>query len=47
MVSAYAIMYNLSLNVFRDIMKENKAWQEVAEIVGSSDECANTLNMCC
>lgn len=33
MVSSYPVIYNLSVNVYRDITKKNKAWKEVSEIV--------------
>lgn len=31
--SSYPVLYNLSLNVYRDITEEKKDWKEVAEIV--------------
>lgn len=32
---------NLSLNVYRSILTGGKAWKDVAEIAGSSCECAS------
>lgn len=30
------VIYNLSLNVYRENVKKNKTWKQVSEIVGSS-----------
>lgn len=38
-VSSSPVIYELSLNVYRDIRKKNKAWKEVAQIVDDSGEC--------
>lgn len=39
MVSSYPVIYNLSVNVYRDITKKNKAWKEVSEIVAHFGDC--------
>lgn len=33
------LKHNLSLNVYRGIEKDNKAWKEVTELNGVSGEC--------
>lgn len=38
MLSSYPAIYVLSLNVYSDIIKKNKVWNEVSEIVGAYDE---------
>lgn len=38
MLSSYPVIYVLSLNVYSDIIKKNKVWNEVSEIVGAYDE---------
>lgn len=32
MDSSYLATYNPSLNVYKDVMKKNNAWEEVAEL---------------
>lgn len=46
MVTSYPIIYNLSLNEYRDFMKDHKAGKEVAEIVRlySTALCNCTVN---
>lgn len=38
-VSSCPVVYNLSLNMTRDIMKQNKCWKDVAEISAGSGAC--------
>lgn len=35
----YSLTCDLSLNVWWDILKKNKAWKEIAEIIGATGEC--------
>lgn len=37
------LSYDISLNVYRDIMNKDKTWKEETEIIGTSSECVELV----